>query len=199
MYDQTNLADKLVSLENIQGEKVKEGEGMQGEINSLKKMADEIEEENRALSQSLKLLEQNVANQEAIYNDYNDKTKIKKSEYSQFMEKLEVQENLHQKKIGQLSKELETLHEVQEELSFLFNVSSKKMTSNSQFLDFVKGFEGTNTVKYLRERLNLDSSKNRPKPQVVKKEQNVLESNQEGETLNLKAFKDIIRGVLKKE
>ena len=171
------------------------------EINQLRQKTGVTERENEQIDRQLTAVEASLKQQEVIFSEYNEKIKAKKSEYSVFMEKLDQQQDLYRRRQKQLDRELETLHEVQEELAFLFNASSRKMTSNSQFLDYIKSLEGKDTLKHLKQRLNLETTKQpRKKPQEKQPlDEEPAEQQAENEALNIKTFKDILKSVLNKE
>ncbi len=171
------------------------------EINQLRLKTSVTERENEQIDRQLNAVEASLKQQEIIFSEYNEKINTKKNEYSVFMEKLDLQQELYRKRLKQLDRELETLHEVQEELAFLFNASSKKMTSNSQFLDYIKSLEGKETLKYLKQRLNLETTKQPRRKQQEKQqpEEEAGEQPAETEALNIKTFKDILKSVLNKD
>jgi hypothetical protein len=175
-------------LQESQEERLDEDSKMQQEINQLRQKTSVT-------------VEASLKQQEVIFSEYNEKISMKKNEYSVFMEKLDIQQDLYRKRLKNLDRELETLHEVQEELAFLFNASSKKMTSNSQFLDYIKSLEGKDTLKHLKQRLNLETTKQpRKKPQEKQpQEEEAGEQHAESEALNIKTFKDILKSVLNKD
>jgi hypothetical protein len=175
---------------------------MQQEINLLRQKTAVTERENDQIDRQLNAVEASLKQQEIIFSEYNEKISIKKSEYSVFMEKLDMQQELYRKRLKQLDRELATLHEVQEELAYLFNASSRKMTSNSQFLEYIKSLEGKDTLKHLKQRLNLETTKQpRKKPQEKQpqQEEEQPEHHAETEALNIKTFKDILKSVLNKD
>ena len=196
-----SAVSRLKALQESQEQRLDEDSKMQQEINHLRQKTSTTERENEQIDRQLNAVEASLKQQEVIFSEYNEKIGVKKNEYSVFMEKLDIQQDLYRKRLKQLDRELETLHEVQEELAFLFNASSKKMTSNSQFLDYIKSLEGKDTLKYLKQRLNLETTKQprRKAPEKAPQEEEVAEQHAESEALNLKTFKDILKSVLSKD
>lgn len=89
--------------------------------------------------------------------------------------------------------------EAQEELAFIYEAHKNKNQSNSRFLEYVKNYETKANLTALRKKLNIDYSiETRPREDLKRPQnQENTEEGQKSDPFSFKAFKEILKGVLK--
>ena len=73
------------------------------------------------------------------------------------MQKTQVQQDMANRQLKQNQRDLQQLYDVQEELAFLYKGSSNSIKNNSQFLEYIRTFEGKDNLKKLKELLKIDN------------------------------------------
>lgn len=177
---------------------------MRDEIASYKSKKSIFDEENTRLETSLRSIFQALQIQEKIREEYRRNLDSKQQDYLRAIERIEQQQDLSEKRLKLLNRDLSQLQEAQSELYFLYQATGRKMSNNSQFLEFIKSFQNTGNLREIRRLLNMDDVK-RPTTTKAEKEKKqetlqteLNESNAEAaEALNLKTFKDVLRSVIK--
>lgn len=197
-----NPATKLEGLESAQKSKTNEDSELRDEIASYKSRKAVYDEENIKLEASLRSIFQAVQVQEKIRDEYRRNLDLKKQDYLRAIEKIEQQQDLSEKRLNLLNRDLSQLQEAQSELYFLYQATGRKMSNNSQFLEYIKTFQNTGNLREIRRLLNMeDVKKPVTKPEREKKTEQPAEAQdpqaEGGEALTLKSFKDMLRAVVK--
>ena len=174
---------------------------VQTEINAIKDRTQRTDIENNIINRNIKNIESSISHQEKIYADYSEKILMRKMEYTKFMEKLDHQQSQLELRIKSAQSEIQSLRNIQEDLAFLFNSTVHKMTTNAQFLNYVRNEYGGKHLDALKDKLNIDPNggatnagggKSSSMPDPKSSSQQSAESHK----LNIGLFKQICKGVL---
>jgi len=195
------LALRLEELENTYHLLDKEEVTSGNDAVTLKAKTGNLEEENAKVILNIKNIEAAIALQEKIFAEYNERITTKKNEFDRFRTKIETHQSKFIKRLEEIDKELAILRSLQEEIAFMYNARAHKFQKNTEFLNYVSKNFGKASVEDMKKQLHLSKMTKAEEEEFKAKEEKEKNEAQgtinDLEPVNLKAFKDIMRTVLK--
>ena len=146
-----------------------------------------------------KNLQTSIDAQKKIYDEYFAKIEQRKIDSVQYAERIAQQQKMMDSRLLKIAKSLHVLDEAQQELAFIINTHMSKQKNTSRYLEYVKSYDRKANLKLLKQKLNIDfQTEVKPKEEASKlTNQETGEEPPKQEQFSFKAFKEILRGVLK--